>query len=103
MPIATATGRRTWRRGSASPRCRRCTISVAPAAGDVGSRAAEEPMRTMLTFSIEPRLFARFPALSVGAMLVTQLDRAASSVMREELDAEWTAAVSELGRRGITA
>jgi len=56
----------------------------------------------MLTFSIDPRLFARFPPLAVGAFAATHLDRAAANICRDELEAEWRAAASELARRGIT-
>jgi DNA/RNA-binding domain of Phe-tRNA-synthetase-like protein len=56
----------------------------------------------MLTFSIDSPLFVRFPRLAVAAFAATHLDRAAANIRRDELEAEWRAAASELARRGIT-
>jgi len=56
----------------------------------------------MLTLSIDPSLFAQFPALRVGGLVVAHLDRAASTLTRHDLEARWTTAAIELGRGGIT-
>jgi hypothetical protein len=41
--------------------------------------------RRMLTVSIDPNLFARFPALRVGAFCATHLDRAAGTISARPL------------------
>jgi DNA/RNA-binding domain of Phe-tRNA-synthetase-like protein len=59
-------------------------------------------MRVMLTFSIDPLLFERFPQLRVAAFTASHLDRISRAPLHDDLDAAWTAAASELARRGIT-
>jgi DNA/RNA-binding domain of Phe-tRNA-synthetase-like protein len=59
-------------------------------------------MSSVVSLSIDAPLFARFPALRVGGLLVAHLDRVAPILTRSELDARWRTAVAELGRGGIT-
>ena len=57
----------------------------------------------MIAFSVDSRVFTKFPALSVATLAVSELDRAASSLSARDLDRSWSNASSELRRRGITA
>ena len=59
-------------------------------------------MHVMLTFSIDPPLFETFPTLRVAAFTASHLDRVGRPLLGDELDAAWTAAATELARRGIT-
>lgn len=56
----------------------------------------------MLNFSIDPPLFEIFPTLRVAAFTATRLDRVEHPLLGGALDAAWTAAATELARRGIT-
>jgi DNA/RNA-binding domain of Phe-tRNA-synthetase-like protein len=56
----------------------------------------------MLTVSIDPQLFARFPALTIGGFVATHLDRAASALTSDDLHTAWKRAAAGLARAGIT-
>jgi DNA/RNA-binding domain of Phe-tRNA-synthetase-like protein len=56
----------------------------------------------VIAFSVDSRVFTRFPALSVAALAVSELDRAASCLSARDLDRSWCDAASELRERGIT-
>jgi DNA/RNA-binding domain of Phe-tRNA-synthetase-like protein len=55
----------------------------------------------MLTFSIDPRLFERFPGLRVGGFLVAHLDRAVSTLTPTDLRNALIRAAGELARAGV--
>lgn len=55
----------------------------------------------MLTVSIDPRLFARFPGLRVGGFVAAHLDRAVSTLTRTDLKNALTRAAAELARGGV--
>ena len=59
-------------------------------------------MPRALTVSIDPQVFARFPALSVAGFVVVDLDHAAAALSRRELENQWRRAAGALGRRGVT-
>jgi DNA/RNA-binding domain of Phe-tRNA-synthetase-like protein len=56
----------------------------------------------MLTLAIDPQLFTRFPALSVGGFLVSRLDRASLALTAGDIEGAWRRASLELVRGGIT-
>lgn len=56
----------------------------------------------MLTISIQRDLFARFPNLTVGGFVVTNLEAATAALSDPTLEAAWAAAREELARRGVS-
>src|SRR3954462_8865392 len=57
----------------------------------------------MLTLTIDPPLFDRFPALRVGAFAVAGLDRAVASITAADLHHALAEAAGGLARSGITS
>ena len=55
----------------------------------------------MLTLSIDPPLFQRFPQLRIAAFMASHLDRVGPPLLHDDVDAAWTAAATDLARRGI--
>lgn len=55
-----------------------------------------------LTLTVEPAVVGRFPSLTVGALAVAELDRAAATLDDVDLAAQWAEAARALGGAGIT-
>lgn len=59
-------------------------------------------MERLLTVSIDPQLFPRFPALKVGGFLVTSLNRASAAITADDVEELWASTVESLARGGVT-